>query len=87
MGAFKLFQEEGKNAGLGRKDCNGPHKRGAFPAYNRGATMGMGSPRPVALDNKGMSDILTRLVGHSAVRRMAIYQNGKGCCIPNNSDS
>lgn len=77
MEVFELFQEEGKKAGQGPQDGKGPHKRGVFPAYNRGTTMGMGSPRPVSLDNKGMSDVLTRLVGHSAVRRMAIYQNGK----------
>lgn len=79
MEAFKLFQQEGKKAGLGRKDRRGSHKRGEFPAYNRGTTMGMGSPHPVALDNKGMADVLTRLVGHNSVRRMAIYQNGTYC--------
>lgn len=76
MEAFKLFQVEGKKAGLGPKDRHGCHKRGAFPAFNRGATMGMGSPQPVVLNNKSMAGVLTRLVGHSAVRRMAIYQNG-----------
>ncbi|KAJ3869203.1 hypothetical protein EV359DRAFT_30569 [Lentinula novae-zelandiae] len=74
--AFKLFSEAGEEAGLGQTAAGGRHKRGSFPAFNRGVTMGMGSPTPVALNPGLMSGILDRLVGAKAVRRMAAYQNG-----------
>ncbi|KAJ3861200.1 hypothetical protein EV359DRAFT_84566 [Lentinula novae-zelandiae] len=32
--AFGIMQKEGENAGLSSKATDGPHKRGAFPAYN-----------------------------------------------------
>ncbi|KAJ3819595.1 hypothetical protein F5880DRAFT_1460607, partial [Lentinula raphanica] len=71
---FKLFVEAGCDAGLEDTNPLGPHKRGSFPAFNRGVTMGMGSPTPVALRTGCMTSILDRLVGHTAVRRMAAYQ-------------
>ncbi|KAJ3925870.1 MAG: hypothetical protein NXY57DRAFT_863185, partial [Lentinula lateritia] len=73
--AFRLFSEAGKEAGLGATAAGGPHKRGSFPAFNRGVTMGMGSPTPVAINPGFMGAILNRLVGAHAVRRMAAYQN------------
>ncbi|KAJ3907754.1 hypothetical protein F5879DRAFT_763199, partial [Lentinula edodes] len=73
--AFNLFSEAGKEAGLGPTAAGGPHKRGRFPAFNRGMTMGMGSPTPVAINPGFMGSILNRLVGAQAVRRMAAYQN------------
>ncbi|KAJ3861147.1 hypothetical protein EV359DRAFT_66722 [Lentinula novae-zelandiae] len=69
------MQKEGENAGLSSKAMDGPHKRGAFPAYNRGVTMGMGNAHPVVLNPRSMTQVLNRLVGHSAFQRMARYQN------------
>ncbi|KAJ4472767.1 hypothetical protein C8J55DRAFT_390377, partial [Lentinula edodes] len=73
--AFKLFNEAGEEAGLGATAARGQHKQGSFPAFNRGVTMGMGSPTPVALNPSVMGGILDRLVGAKAVHRMAAYQN------------
>ncbi|KAJ4467116.1 hypothetical protein C8J55DRAFT_401797, partial [Lentinula edodes] len=73
--AFGIMLKEGENAGLSSKAADGPHKRGAFPAYNRGVTMGMGNARLVVLNLKSMTQVLNHLVGHSAFRRMARYQN------------
>ncbi|KAJ3871637.1 hypothetical protein F5051DRAFT_340637, partial [Lentinula edodes] len=73
--AFQLFSDAGKEAQLGAVDPKGPHKRGEFPAFNRGVTMGMGSRTPVAINTGYMTGILNRLVGEKAVRRMAAYQN------------
>ncbi|KAJ3833118.1 hypothetical protein F5878DRAFT_547101, partial [Lentinula raphanica] len=70
----ELFTKAGQDAGLQATAHSGPHKRGAFPAFNRGVTMGMGSPTPVALQTGYMTPILDHLVGHAAVRRMAAYQ-------------
>lgn len=74
--ASDLILQEGKQAGLGAAAPN-PHLRGSFPAYNCGVTMGMGSPRPVALNPKALTVVLARLVGHETVLRMAMYQNRK----------
>ncbi|KAJ3807829.1 hypothetical protein F5876DRAFT_79361 [Lentinula aff. lateritia] len=73
--AFRLFLEVGKEAGLGPTAAAGPHKRGTFPAFNRGVTMGMGSPTPVAINSGFMNGVLNRLVGAEAVHRMAAYQD------------
>ncbi|KAJ3718906.1 hypothetical protein C8R42DRAFT_535110, partial [Lentinula raphanica] len=73
--AFRLFADAGEEAGLRPEQAGGPHKRGAFPAFNRGVTMGMGSATPVALQTGFMGPILDRLVGHKAVARMATYQD------------
>ncbi|KAJ3871388.1 hypothetical protein F5051DRAFT_340950 [Lentinula edodes] len=67
--------KEGENAGLSSKAVDGPHERGAFPAYNRGVTMGMGNAHPVVLNPRSMTQVLNRLMGHSAFQRMARYQN------------
>ncbi|KAJ3831189.1 hypothetical protein F5878DRAFT_549834 [Lentinula raphanica] len=72
---FELFTQAGQEAGLQAINHLGPHKRGDFPAFNRGSTMGMGSPTPVALQTGFMGPILDRLVAHKAVRRMAAYQD------------
>ncbi|KAJ3774379.1 hypothetical protein FB446DRAFT_763980 [Lentinula raphanica] len=71
---FELFQEAGRDAGVQTEHPLGPQKRGHFPAFNRGVTMGMGSPTPVALQTGFMGPILDKLVQHKAVRRMAAYQ-------------
>ncbi|KAJ3966698.1 hypothetical protein EV361DRAFT_760627, partial [Lentinula raphanica] len=71
---LELFTKAGEDAGLQATAHTGPHKRGTFPAFNRGMTMGMGSPTPVALQTGYMTPVLDRLVGHAAVRRMAAYQ-------------
>ncbi|KAJ3807780.1 hypothetical protein F5876DRAFT_47421 [Lentinula aff. lateritia] len=73
--AFKLFSDAGKEAGLGATAAGGLHKRGSFPAFNRGVSMGMGSPVSVALNPGFMAQILNRLVGAKVVVRMAAYQN------------
>ncbi|KAJ3842091.1 hypothetical protein F5878DRAFT_530398 [Lentinula raphanica] len=72
---FELFEDAGRQAGLQAVSRQGPQKRGHFPAFNRGVTMGMGSSTPVALQTGFMSSTLDRLVGHQAVRRMAAYQD------------
>ncbi|KAJ3841251.1 hypothetical protein F5878DRAFT_532067 [Lentinula raphanica] len=72
---YELFSEAGNEAGVQATAPLNPHKRGTFPAFNRGVTMGMGSPRPVALQTGYIGPILDRLVGHPAVRRMAAYQD------------
>ncbi|KAJ3764385.1 hypothetical protein EV360DRAFT_8591, partial [Lentinula raphanica] len=71
---FTLFEEAGQHAGVKTVDPLGPQKRGHFPAFNRGVTMGMGSPTPVALQTGFMGPTLDRLVQHKAVQRMAAYQ-------------
>ncbi|KAJ3808034.1 hypothetical protein F5876DRAFT_46893, partial [Lentinula aff. lateritia] len=40
-----------------------------------GVMMGMGNAHPVVLNPKSMTQVLNHLVGHSAFRRMARYQN------------
>ncbi|KIK63679.1 hypothetical protein GYMLUDRAFT_103637, partial [Collybiopsis luxurians FD-317 M1] len=75
MQAFEAFMAEGDSNGLTTTALNGDHPRGSFPAFNRGYTMGMGSPNPVVLKSGNMTDTLNRLVGHSAVKRMAYYHN------------
>ncbi|KAJ3846361.1 hypothetical protein EV368DRAFT_52904 [Lentinula lateritia] len=74
--AFNLFSEAGKEARLRPIPAGRPHRQGQFPAFNRGTTMGMGSPTPVAINLGFMGGILNRLVGAQAVRHMAAYQNG-----------
>ena len=74
--AFQEIMREGNEAGLGTRSETGPHPRGAFPAYNIGVTGGNGNSIPVALKGNGMLDVLRRLLGHQAVKRMAMYQNG-----------
>ncbi|KAJ3766631.1 hypothetical protein FB446DRAFT_653498 [Lentinula raphanica] len=76
---FNLFVQVGRDAGLKATNPLGPHKRGSFPAFTRGATMGMGSSTPVALNTGFMGSILDHLVGHKAVRRMAAYQDAAFC--------
>ncbi|KAJ3966394.1 hypothetical protein EV361DRAFT_775383, partial [Lentinula raphanica] len=80
--AFQLFIEAGQEAGVQATNTLKPHKRGNFPAFNRGSTMGMGSPTPVALQTGYVRPILDRLVehrphflyGHWAPRLYAEYQ-------------
>ncbi|KAJ3777271.1 hypothetical protein FB446DRAFT_634381 [Lentinula raphanica] len=72
---FELFENAGHEAGLEEANRLGPQKRGHFPAFNRGVTMGMGSSTPVELQTGFMGATLDRLVGHKAVRRMAAYQD------------
>ncbi|KAJ3718183.1 hypothetical protein C8R42DRAFT_550117, partial [Lentinula raphanica] len=75
---FKLFVEAGFEAGIKAKAPLGPHKRGSFPAFNRGVSMGMGSPTPIALKTGFMGPTLDRLVADEAVQRMARFQNSGG---------
>ncbi|KAJ3765558.1 hypothetical protein FB446DRAFT_615335, partial [Lentinula raphanica] len=72
---FDLFTVAGQDAVVQATNTRKPHKRGDFPALNRGSTMGMGSPTPVALQTGHVGPILDRLVEHRAVRRMAAYQD------------
>ena len=78
MQAHDEMKDEGMKAGLGMLSPEGKHIRGAFPAYNCGTTMGMGSPRPVVMDPKGRRPLLTHLLNNEGVIRMARYQNCKG---------
>ncbi|KAF9064639.1 hypothetical protein BDP27DRAFT_1187524, partial [Rhodocollybia butyracea] len=73
--AFEEMTREGREAGLEATSPEGASARGWFPAFNCGASMGMGNPHPVQLDPKNMTEVLERLVGHKSVRRMAMYQN------------
>ncbi|KAJ3769588.1 hypothetical protein FB446DRAFT_621148, partial [Lentinula raphanica] len=72
---YELFSKAGNEAGVQATAPLGPHKRGTFPAFNRGVTMGMGSPRPVALQTGYIGPTLDRLVEHPGVHRMAAYQD------------
>ncbi|KAJ3965335.1 hypothetical protein EV361DRAFT_810878 [Lentinula raphanica] len=72
---FDLFVQAGCDARLKATNALGAHKRSLFPAFTRGATMGMGSSTPVELKTGFMGSILDCLVGHKAVRRMAAYQD------------
>ncbi|KAJ4493143.1 hypothetical protein C8J55DRAFT_384004, partial [Lentinula edodes] len=73
--AFGIMLKEGENAGLSSNAADGPHKCGAFPAYNQGVTMGMGNAHPVVLNPRSMTQVLNCLMGHSAFQWMARYQN------------
>ncbi|KAF9268611.1 hypothetical protein L218DRAFT_520286 [Marasmius fiardii PR-910] len=58
------------------EETRAAHKRGWFHAFNRGVTMGMGSPTPVALSNgEGIDATLTRLAGSQGFKRLDGYQN------------
>ncbi|KAK7024583.1 hypothetical protein VNI00_016188 [Paramarasmius palmivorus] len=72
--AFGAIMAEGGTAPFGVQATTAS-RRGAFPAYNVGCAMGMGSSRPVALRNGAMGPALQRLLNHEGVRRMASYHN------------
>ncbi|KAK7032457.1 hypothetical protein VNI00_013015 [Paramarasmius palmivorus] len=71
-GVYNSIMAEGSSAPFG--DQAG-HRRGGFPAFNVGCTMGMGSSEPVALNNEDMSPVLARLLQHEGVQRLASYHN------------
>ncbi|KAK7045373.1 hypothetical protein VNI00_007622 [Paramarasmius palmivorus] len=58
------------------EDMDEVHKRGWFHAFNRGVTMGMGSPVPVQLSNGEEIDaVLTRLLSLPGFQRLNGYHN------------
>ncbi|KAK7024166.1 hypothetical protein VNI00_016544 [Paramarasmius palmivorus] len=71
-GVYAAVMEEGRKAPLGDQE---EHRRGSFPAFNVGCTMGMGSSEPVALNTHDMAPVLARLLQHRGVRRLAGYHN------------
>ncbi|KAK7051222.1 hypothetical protein VNI00_004722 [Paramarasmius palmivorus] len=75
MDLFDFMMAEGEKMGWDEDLPGSPHKRGWFHAFNRGVSMGMGSPRPVVLDNKKANDVLTRMVEHPAFKRLNGFQN------------
>ncbi|KAJ8090753.1 hypothetical protein PM082_018319 [Marasmius tenuissimus] len=78
--AYQAMMSEGKQAGLVAHIavCE-KKKRGDFPAFTKGMTMGMGSKTPVLLATdkqcKGMGAILQRLTDTIAFKRISQYQN------------
>ncbi|KAL0057696.1 hypothetical protein AAF712_015649 [Marasmius tenuissimus] len=78
--AYQAMMSEGKQAGLVAHNavCE-KKKRGDFPAFTKGMTMGMGSKTPVLLATdkqcKGMGAILQRLTDTIAFKRILQYQN------------
>lgn len=75
--AHDAMKTEGSKAGLGRVSPQGAHVRGRFPAYNCGTTMGMGNPRPVVMNPKEMRPLISQLLQHEGIIRMARYQDCK----------
>ena len=71
------MKTEGTKVGLGKMVPEGPHICGQFLAYNCGTTMGMGNPRPVAMNPKAMKPLISQLVGNTAIIRIARYQDCK----------
>ncbi|KAJ8089803.1 hypothetical protein PM082_018379 [Marasmius tenuissimus] len=73
----QALMSEGLQANLGPVATK--KKRGSFPAFTKGMTMGMGSKTPVLLasdkQEKGMGAILQRLTEMSVFKRMSQYQN------------
>ncbi|KAL0061008.1 hypothetical protein AAF712_012181 [Marasmius tenuissimus] len=78
--AHQGMMSEGEQAELTPKGHNTVcGKRGGFPAFTTGVTMGMGSKTPVLLapekQQKGMGGILQRLMNMTAFKRISEYQN------------
>lgn len=64
--------EESRNAGLNLRDpeC---HRRGQFPVVNVGVTHGNGTGAPVNRSNRGVTDLVDRLLENSDVKRLADF--------------
>ncbi|KAL0564302.1 hypothetical protein V5O48_017751, partial [Marasmius crinis-equi] len=75
MELFDIMMAESEKMGW-LEDWKEAHKRGFFPAFNTGVTMGMGSPTPVALRNgKAVDGVLNRLLSLPALKRLSSYHN------------
>ncbi|KAL0565665.1 hypothetical protein V5O48_016354 [Marasmius crinis-equi] len=76
MGLFDAMMLESKRMGWDGV-LNALHKRGWFPAFNHGITMGMGTSTPVALRNDPeVEGVLSRLLSLPALKRLNGYHNG-----------
>lgn len=73
--AHDLLAREGRTANF-RPDTTS-HRRGDFPVLNVGVTHGMGTGRPVYLDNGPYIAVVDRLLAGQSIQRLAVFASGR----------
>lgn len=73
--AAHLMYEESSRAGFSASEAH--HRRGDFPALATGISYGQGQKVPTNLVNHRHALLLSRLVGHEAIQRMAMFADGE----------